>query len=197
VGLAILGDATEKLQLLSALRPGEKLVLTKPLGTGVLLAGDMQGRVTGRQIESAWQSMLQPNDAAARAACSAGARACTDVSGFGLAGHLSQMLRESGVSARVQASALPALDGALDLIARGVRSTYHEQNTNVRPGMRFAPALAGDPRIELLFDPQTSGGLLFGVDPARAEEAVRASASASLIGEVHPARADGILLEIV
>jgi selenide,water dikinase len=109
------------------------------------------------------------------------------------------MLRESGVSARVQASALPVLDGALELLARGVRSTYHEQNAYLRSSLRVSPALVGDPRIELLFDPQTSGGLLFGVDPARVEEVIRASESerAQVIGEVLAARTDGAVLEII
>jgi selenide,water dikinase len=199
VGLAVLGDAPHAVQPLAGLTPGEQLILTKPLGTGVLLAADMQGLVPGRRIEAVWRSMLRANAGAARSARAAGARACTDVSGFGLAGHLSQMLRESGVSARLQASALPLLDGALELVARGVRSTYHAQNAQARADLRISPARAGDPRIDLLFDPQTSGGLLFGVAAARVDEVVRACGGegAAVIGEVRPARTDGALLEVV
>jgi selenide,water dikinase len=197
VGLAILGDASEDLHPLSGLRPGEPLVLTKPLGTGVLLAGDMQGLVPGRRVEALWRSMLQPNLEAAQLARALGAGGCTDVSGFGLAGHLIRMLRESGVSARIRVSAVPALDGALDLLARGVRSTYHGQNESALAATRIAPGLTGDPRIDLLLDPQTSGGLLFGVDPARAAEAASAGESAGIIGEVLPARSDGALVEVI
>jgi selenide,water dikinase len=173
VGLVVLGGAPAPLWTLDGLAPGDRLILSKPLGTGVLLAGDMQGRVAGRHVESVFRSMLRPNADAARVARTACARACTDVSGFGLAGHLAELLRASGVSARLDLDALPALDGAIELLARGVRSTYHEQNRSARPEPCVAPELERDPRLELLFDPQTSGGLLFGVGSSQAAEVLR------------------------
>jgi selenide,water dikinase len=173
VGLVVLGEAAAPLWTLDGLAPGDRLILSKPLGTGVLLAGDMQGRVAGRHVESVFRSMLRPNADAARVARTACARACTDVSGFGLAGHLAELLRASGVSARLDLDALPALDGAIELLARGVRSTYHEQNRSARPEPCVAPELERDPRLELLFDPQTSGGLLFGVGSSQAAEVLR------------------------
>jgi selenide,water dikinase len=145
--------------------------------------------------------MLRANGAAARVAREAGARACTDVSGFGLAGHLAPLLRASGVSAHLWLAALPALPGAEELLARGLRSTYHEQNARGRSSLAAPPALAASPRLELLFDPQTSGGLLFGVPAGGAEAALAAlraagDGGAAAIGEVAAARPDGVLLAL-
>jgi selenide,water dikinase len=167
VGLAVTGQlgAGEPLLAKGGLRPGDALVLTKPLGTGVILAADMQARARGRWLEAALASMIQPNVDAARAARAAGARACTDVSGFGLAGHLAEMLRASDVRARLDLDALPALPGARELLAQGVRSSAHEQNAALTDRIELPPDAAAHPAYPLLFDPQTSGGLLFGIDP--------------------------------
>jgi len=165
VGLAVTGglEAGAPLLTKSGLRPGDALVVSKPLGTGVVLAADMQGRAPGRVLQAALASMLQPNLEAAAAARAHGARACTDVSGFGLAGHLGELLRASGVSASLDLGALPALPGALDLLAAGVRSSAHAQNEALPEGLRLPPGAASHPAYPLLFDPQTSGGLLFGI----------------------------------
>jgi selenide,water dikinase len=165
------------------------------------LAADMQGRLPGTQLQPAIQLLLRANDAAARAARQHAASACTDVSGFGLAGHLGELLRASGVSARIDAHALPVLPGALDLIRRGLRSSFHQQNTQGRREIAVAPDFLGDPSVELLFDPQTSGGLLFGVDTERADAALRSlhaagDEQATVIGGVTPLRSDGALFEV-
>jgi selenide,water dikinase len=164
VGLSVTGElaAGEPLLAKSGLRPGDALILSKPLGTGVVLAADMQGRASGRVLEATLASMLQPNTGAAAAARAAGARACTDVSGFGLAGHLGELLRAGGVAASLELDALPALPGALELLAAGLRSSAHAQNEALPPGLRLEPSAASHPAYPLLFDPQTSGGLLFG-----------------------------------
>ena len=130
-----------------------------------------------------------------------GATGCTDVSGFGLAGHLAALLRASGASACLFASALPAWPGARELLARGVRSTFHGQNARGRADVSVAAGVTAEDR-ELIFDPQTSGGLLFGVDAARAADAVRAlraagDDAAAVIGIVSAPRADGIAIELV
>ncbi len=166
------------LMTLAALAPGCALVLTKPLGTGVLFHADMQGRARGPWIESAIASMLASNAAAARLARAAGAAAATDVTGFGLAGHLGRMAAKSGVTAVVDVDRLPALPGALELLAQGLRSTFHEENARARRGIRVEPAAAVHPRLELLFDPQTSGGLVLGVPPDRAERLLASLAEA-------------------
>jgi selenide,water dikinase len=164
VGLSVTGElgAGEPLLAKSGLRPGDALILTKPLGTGVVLAADMQGRAPGRVLEATFASMLQPNLEAAAAARALGASACTDVSGFGLAGHLGELLRASGVAASLDLDALPALPGALELLAAGLRSSSHAQNEVLPEGLRLPPGAASHPAYPLLFDPQTSGGLLFG-----------------------------------
>ena len=171
VGLAVLGDLPDGAQPLTkaGLVPGDVLVLTKPLGTGVVLAADMRALARGSWLRAALASMLRAN-ASAAAVASGFARACTDVSGFGLAGHLAEMLAASGASAELALGALPALPGARELLARGVRSTYAALAAEAAP-----PLVGGDAASHaLVCDPQTSGGLLFGVAPERAREALAA-----------------------
>jgi len=192
VGLAVLGELprdTAPLGL-AGLRVGEQLILSKPLGTGVVLAADMAGRAAGAWALAAHASMLRANARAAGLARELGALACTDVSGFGLANHLGTLLRASGVGAALDAAALPALPGARALFAQGVRSSFHAQNLAAASAWLDAPAAERTPSGPLLFDPQTSGGLLFAVAPARAEKALArlrdAGEEAAAIGDVMP-----------
>jgi selenide,water dikinase len=204
VGLSVVGDLPGGVPMLglAGARPGDVLVLTKPLGTGVVLAADAQGRARGTWVVAAVASMLRPNSAAAGVARAMGAHACTDVSGFGLSGHLTQTLRASGVSASVVLASLPALAGARALLAQGIRSSFHDQNAPLGGGLWIDPALADEPAVALLFDPQTSGGLLFALEPARAGDAIRAlheggDRDAAVIGVVGEPRADGAALVVV
>jgi selenide,water dikinase len=202
VGFSVDGfaDAEGALLRIGGLRAGQKLVLTKALGTGVVLHADMRGLARGPWLEAALGSVTRSNARAMAVLRAAGVQSVTDVTGFGLVGHLGEMLRASGLSARVDVGALPALPGALELLARGVRSTFHEENERARRGILIAPAAAGDPRLHLLFDPQTSGGLLAGVDVARAATAVEELSvlgAAAVIGETAPRRADGVLIEVI
>ena len=197
VGLTVLGrlDPGEPPLALAAARPGDRIVLTKPLGTGVVLAADMRGLAHGAWVLEAQDSMLRPNAEAARVARECGATAATDVSGFGLAGHAAELARASGLVAELQLRALPALAGAVGLLARGVRSSFHAQNARSRAALAVSAEAAGDPALELLFDPQTSGGLLFGVAPERSAEAVRSlhdagDTQAAAIGTLRVPRAD-------
>lgn len=158
-------------------------MLTKPLGTGVLLAADMRGLAPGRWIEATTRGMLRDNASACANALAANASTCTDISGFGLAGHLLEMLDASALDAELHASALAALPGVLALLERGLRSTFHDQNAIMRDRVEGSAGIAS----ELLFDPQTSGGLLIGVAPERADELVlglkrEGDAEAALIG---------------
>jgi selenide,water dikinase len=202
VGLSVSGTPPDTGMLpLSGARAGDALLLTRPLGSGVLLAADMQGAAHGRWIQALHEQMLRSNADAAQVAREVGAHACTDVSGFGLAGHLSDLLRASARSARISLSALPVHDGAAELLLRGLRSSYHEQNREVRRVLAVAPELARDPRLELLFDPQTCGGLLLcvGADAAGAAlDALRAcgDARAARIGGVEDVRPDGARIEV-
>jgi selenide,water dikinase len=146
------------------LRVGDVLVLTKPLGTGVIFAAHMQQQADGRHVGAAIASMLQSNAAAARLALEYNVSACTDVTGFGLLGHLREMLLP-GQGANLCARAVPALPGAEVYLARGIRSTGHPANAEALLSFMAEP----DP-LPLLLDPQTSGGLLLGVAADQAED---------------------------
>lgn len=203
VGFSIWGDAPSAgaLLRLGGLAPGDRLILTRPLGTGVLWNADMRGLARGAWIEAAIASMLRSNAAAANVAREVGASACTDVSGFGFAGHLGSMLRASGAAARVALDAIPLLPGAASCFARGLRSTFHAQNEKARHAMRVDARVATRPEFAALFDPQTSGGLLFGVAAQRVEEAVAklhaaGDVAAACVGAVEPASAVGALFTV-
>ncbi len=159
------------------LRVGDALILTKPLGTGVVLAGAMQGLAEPAWVEAALASMQRDGGTAAAVLRAHGVVACTDVTGFGLAGHLGEMLSASGFGARVRS--LPALPGAEALLAKGVRSTAHGGN------LAYAASawLAQEPP-PLALDPQTTGPLLAGVPPLRAKECVAALHAAGEVGAV-------------
>ncbi len=139
---------------LGGAQAGDALVLTKPLGTGVVLAAEMTLAARGAEVAAAWAAMATPQDAAAAAL--AKAHALTDVTGFGLAGHLLGICEASGTGAEIDLAALPLLPGAARLLAAGHRSTLHAQNRESAAAMD----LPDDPLAEILFDPQTAGGLL-------------------------------------
>ncbi|MGQ0581782.1 MAG: selenide, water dikinase SelD [Reyranella sp.] len=143
------------------LKPGDRLVLTKPLGTGVIFAAAMRGQARGRWVAEALASMRQPSSSAAEALVAADAHACTDVTGFGLAGHLAEMIRASGaVRVDLHLDALPALDGAVELFAQGFASSLQPENLRARHLIDGMDVHAQHPKLPLLFDPQTAGGLL-------------------------------------
>ena len=204
VGFAVLGFAESPATLvrLGGLAPGDRLILTKPLGTGVLLHADMRGLARGEWIEAAHASMLRSNARASRVGHTVGASAATDVTGFGLAGHLGGMLRASKAAACIDLDAVPSLPGVLSLLARGVRSTAHPENARAQRAIRIDPAAADRPELDILFDPQTSGGLLLGVPPDRADAALltlreAGDVAAAVIGEVTALRSDGALFEVI
>jgi selenide,water dikinase len=181
-------------------RSGDALVLTKPLGTGVLLHADMRGRARGSWLAAVHRAMLTTNAAAAAVAVELEASAATDVTGFGLGGHLADLLRAAGGGGVVRLSSLPALPGALELLARGERSTFHPENRRGLRGLEVVPEARTDPRLELLFDPQTSGGLLIALAPERAAELVaRVEAAtglaAAVVGSVGPPGAAAFRVE--
>ena len=151
------------------LRPGDRLVLTKPIGTGTLLAADMRGKAKSRWVDGAIRAMLQSNRDAAGAVRACGGRSCTDVTGFGLLGHLVEMTKASGIDARVALDAVPILEGAQETAARGLLSSLQPQNVRLRRAVANLEAAGADPRYPLLFDPQTAGGLLAGVPENEAE----------------------------
>ena len=156
------------------MQPGDALILTQPLGTGTLFAAEMQGKAKGRWIEAAIAHMLTPNRAAADIFRAHGATACTDVTGFGLAGHLLEMLRASGVTAALPLNALPVLPGASETLKAGLFSSLHPQN--LQAADFIDQTWINHPLYPLLFDPQTAGGLLAAVPKA---------AASSCLAELH------------
>ncbi|HSF65213.1 MAG TPA: selenide, water dikinase SelD [Paracoccaceae bacterium] len=160
-------------------RPGDALILTKALGTGTILAAEMAlarmpGGLTGEAVAAAWAAMTRaPGPAAAILAPLA--HAMTDVTGFGLAGHLMEMMDASGTAARVSLSALPLLPGAEALAAAGHASTLAPANRDALGWRIDSPP---GPRADLMFDPQTGGGFLVSLPEAQAEAALRALAEA-------------------
>ena len=145
------------------MQAGDVLVLTKPIGTGTLFAADMRGRAKGRWVDGAIQSMLVSSQAAAHCLYRHGATACTDVTGFGLLGHLLEMTRASDTDVELELDAVPLLEGAEQTVAAGILSSLQPQNVRLRRAVRNPDALSGHARYPLLFDPQTAGGLLASV----------------------------------
>ncbi len=196
LGFAVEGRvAREALMRKGGLVPGDALVLTKPIGTGVVLAGHMRGVARARWLEATLAAMCVPSGSAAAILAGHGARGVTDVTGFGLIGHLAEMTRASGVDAALVLDRIPVLPGARELAARGVASSLLPQNLRLREAIRDPAAAETMPLFPLLFDPQTAGGLLAGLPADRAEACVGALreagyVEAAVIGTVRP-RADG------
>jgi selenide,water dikinase len=166
LGFAITGLVDASLsQVLrkGGLQAGDVLILTKPLGTGTLMAAHARMQAKGRWVHEALQSMTQSNSKAANLLRAHGATACTDVTGFGLLGHLLEMTSASGVDAQLWLNHLPVLDGALRCLEQGIFSSLHAANLRQRSALQNPDSWAQDMRQALLFDPQTAGGLLASV----------------------------------
>ena len=147
----------------ATLQPGDLLVLTKPVGTGTLLAADMRGRVQGRWLQEAIDSMLVSCRNAGETLGKHGAHACTDITGFGLAGHLLEMLGDGPLGALVDLDTLPLLPGALETVETGILSTLQPKNERFAAQVAATDEQRKRAEFSLLFDPQTAGGLLAGV----------------------------------
>jgi selenide,water dikinase len=168
LGFAVTGRPRPgKLLRKGGLRPGDRLILTKPLGTGVILAADARGLASSRIIEGALATMTQSAGPAVSVLLAHRATACTDVTGFGLLGHLLEMLRASEMDAALDPEMIPALDGAISLLARGITSSLHADNVAAMAALGGTPSLS-DTIAALMIDPQTAGGLLAGVPADRA-----------------------------
>jgi selenide, water dikinase len=188
-GLAVIGEADPARLLTNAgAVAGDRLLLTKPLGTGVLINAFKADKLDEAGLEPALREMERLNAEAGRLALEHGVHAATDVTGFGLAGHALGMARASGVGLRLEFARLPLHDGFFELVKRGISTGCTDANAlNVAPVFTDR---AGLDRIrrELLFDPQTSGGLLLSTPPDQAGrllDALRAGGHrAAEIGEV-------------
>jgi selenide,water dikinase len=181
-------------------RPGDRLVLTKPIGTGVIGTAIKFQRARAETIQRAIESMRQLNRAAAEAIgeLPAGtAHACTDITGFGLIGHAVQMAAASGVTLRIDASNVPLLDDAMELVPENRSGGMSTNQTHFERSTRVSPSV--DPNLLLLLhDPQTSGGLLICVAESRLDRAAAALERAGVrhahIGDV--VADNGVRMEI-
>ena len=176
LGFAVNGHAAlAAAKTKGGMRTGDVLILTKPVGTGTLFAAEMRGKAQGRWVAAALQTMLTSNGTAASVLVEHGATACTDVTGFGLAGHLVEMSQASGLQCALSLGAVPMLPGAIDLVAGGVFSSLQPSNARARHALVCdEDDLVNDPRYALLFDPQTAGGLLATVNVGVADACVAA-----------------------
>jgi selenide,water dikinase len=156
-------------------QPGDVLLLTKPLGTGIVTTAHKRGVVEQAHFEAAVASMLRLNKRAAELAEASGSHAATDITGYALLGHAAEMAHNSGVGLRIALEHVPLLPGALEYSRQGVfpgglnRNRDHLLNNNV---VMFDEGL-DEAHMRLLFDPQTSGGLLLAIPRAEAEELMR------------------------
>lgn len=198
IGFAVNGVANQ-LMTKSGLTVGDSLILTQPLGTGALYAARHALFTRGTWLQAAQRYMLQSNRVSAEILYRHGAHACTDVTGFGLAGHLIEMLRASACSAHLFIDEIPSLEGALACIDAGFTSSLQRQNQRRHSAIKDSASWLGDARFQLLFDPQTSGGLLAGVSAQQTAAVLDALNSAGYsachIGTVTPA--DAYLIALI
>jgi selenide, water dikinase len=191
-GLCVIGEVDPRLMVRNAgAQPGDMLVLTKPIGTGVIATALKNDAASTDVIDDAVRSMVTLNRPAAEAMLRVGVNAATDVTGFGLLGHLTSMIRASGVTARIRAGLVPLLRGARELaeaghIAGGTRRNLSDATQIVD----FRSDVSDVDRL-LLCDAQTSGGLLIAVPHDRADELVQAlreagTPSAAIVGDLRP-----------
>ena len=177
LGFAINGlieDKPDVIMRKGGMKSGDVLILTKPIGTGTLFAAKDRLFAKGRWIDAALTSMVISNRTGAKVLREHGATACTDLTGFGLLGHLVEMTRPSEVDAEIHMAALPLLDGAQECIEAGITSSLQSANVRLRRALRNQEQFVGHPRYPLIFDPQTAGGLLASVPADRVDACIAA-----------------------
>jgi len=198
-GLAVIGVASpDHLLRKGGAQPGDLLILTKPLGTGLLVSGHRAGRTSEADMGAAIDQMRRLNRAASEILVRHGIRAATDVTGFGLLGHGLEMARASGTVFVFNASTLPALGGALELARGGIETGGAAHNRRfVAPALDVAPGVAPE-LVTLAHDPQTSGGLLAAIPRATVKalhrDLVEAGVEHWAVGRVESAPSPGVAL---
>jgi selenide,water dikinase len=201
-GLAVTGQVhPDRLVRNVGARPGDRLILTKPIGTGVIIGGYRAGKVAEDSLLRACRSMAELNAVASTLMVAHDARAATDVTGFGLAGHALGMARGSGVAFRLRLDQVPLLEGALALYEQGVTSRGARLNRETLEREVRPASGVWRPRDELVFDPQTGGGLLIATAADRAtgllDDLLAAGLGAAEVGEVLAEGADRPRVELV
>lgn len=188
-GLSVVGIVEPGKQVTNAgAKPGDALVLTKPLGTGIITTAGKQGRVSPEVLQGAVAAMSTLNRAAAEAMVKVGAHAATDITGFGLMGHLKSMVKGSRVGAQVQLGRVPVLPGAWELLDQGVApGGTHRNRQSVADAVSWHPDLTEREQL-LLCDAQTSGGLMISVASDQTEallsELQASGVSGAVLGEI-------------
>ncbi len=172
-GLAVTGLIhPKKIITNGGAKPGDRLILTKPLGTGIISTAVKRNRATGEQVAQVTAAMIALNKIAGEAMVAFGAQAATDITGFGLGGHAFEMADASGVTLEIEFARLPLLAGVLDHARAGVTTGGANANRQYLEGkLAFAPAIQPHEQ-EVVFDPQTSGGLLIAIADAAADELI-------------------------
>jgi len=170
-GLSVVGVVEPGKQVSNAAaQPGDHLILTKPIGTGIITTGAKQQKVDPDVMKNAVETMATLNRAAAEAMMKIGVNSCTDITGYGLMGHLRGMVRASKVGARIHFNNVPILPGAWDLLKQGVvPGGTHRNLQNVSDTARWDAEITDDQQI-LLCDAQTSGGLLISVPESKVDQ---------------------------
>ena len=189
-GLSVVGLVEPGKQVSNAgAQPGDALVLTKPLGTGIITTGCKAGVAPPGSVETAVETMATLNRAASEAMMEVGANACTDITGFGLMGHLTSMMRASGTEAKIARSQVPVLPGAIELLEQGIAPGGTRRNEDgVAAFADWSDELSDDDRL-LLCDAQTSGGLLISMPENRLPQLLsalesRGVATRAVVGSV-------------
>lgn len=165
MGFTVLGNQKVDPSTKSNLQAGDRLILSKPLGSGVMLAALMQAKMRGEYFLPLMETMLVSNKIALELILKHNVSAVTDVTGFGFAGHLLEMLSASRLAADIQLETIRTIQGATELVDAGIESTLAPENRWRESQVEIAGDLSNDARYKLLFDPQTCGGLLLGVRP--------------------------------
>ena len=201
-GLSVTGVVKPGDQVTNAgAQPGDALVLTKPIGTGIITTAGKQQRVDDATLGNAVKIMSELNRAASESMMSVGVRACADVTGFGLLGHLRLIAQGSAVAARINVAAIPVIDGVADLLAEGIApGGTHRNLESIADHVHWHPDISDQTRI-LLADAQTSGGLLIAVAPAKLDALLAALTHAgvqtrAVIGELFDQTALPALIEV-
>jgi len=175
LGFSVNGVVDQKQAMTKgAMQEGQDIILTKPIGTGALFAANMRCEATGSDIGAALKTMCKSNRVAGEVLLSFEASACTDVTGFGVLGHLQEMCKASKVGATIDLGKIPCLGGAVECVKKGIFSSLQHDNARLRKIVSVDDQVRNSERFALLFDPQTAGGLLATVPTEKAQECIQA-----------------------
>jgi selenide, water dikinase len=194
-GLSVTGQAHPSFLLTNAgAKPGDRLVLTKPIGTGILTTAAKRQMIGQGELRAALDAMKTLNGAASRAALAVGSRCATDITGFSLLGHASHIARASQVTLLIEAGSVPEFPGAREALRKGAATDGAKRNREYLEGLVDRSSVS-DEDFAMLTDPQTSGGLLVAVAPAKVKNYLSRVQGSAEVGEVQPMGERAIVLD--